>query len=214
MMLRRLACVLLLCLVGACASKPPPRPVAPPPPPPVAAIDPTVACLAGLDQRHVDFERSTDFHTPEGCGIDGAVKFKAAGVPLNRPLLLSCSTAISLADFETKVVAPAALSLGQHVTLLTSAGSYDCRGQRSDHPERLSEHGKGKAIDITGFTLEDGTRITVLKNWWGKDDKAEFLHKVAAGACKMFAVVLTPKSNKLHRDHLHLDTGPYRKCDA
>lgn len=205
---------MLLCLLGACASsKPPPLPAAPPASP-LVLVDPIAACMAGLDQRHVDFERSADFHTPEGCGIDGAVKFKAAGVPLNRPLLLACSTAISLADFETKVVAPAAASLGQHVTLLTSAGSYDCRGQRSDHPERLSEHGKGKAVDITGFTLEDGTRITVLKNWWGKDEKAEFLHKVAAGACKMFAVVLTPKSNKLHRDHLHLDTGPYKKCDA
>jgi len=213
MMLRKWACVLLFCLLGACASKPPPRVVAAPPPPP--PVDATTACMAGLDQRHVEFERTADFHTPEGCGIDGAVKFKAAGVPLNRPLLLSCSTATSLADFETKVVAPAAAAtLGHTVTLLTSAGSYDCRGQRSDHPERLSEHGKGKAIDITGFTLEDGSRITVLKNWWGKDEKAEFLHKVAAGACKMFAVVLTPKSNKLHRDHLHLDTGPYKKCDA
>jgi len=209
-MFRQWACILLFCLLGACASKPPRHAAAPPPP-----VDSTAACMAGLDQRHVEFERSADFHTPEGCGIDGAVKFKGAGVPLNRPLLLACTTAISLADFETKVVAPAALAtLGHPVTLLTSAGSYDCRGQRSDHPERLSEHGKGKAVDITGFTLEDGSRITVSKNWWGKDDKAEFLHKVAAGACKLFSVVLTPKSNKLHHDHLHLDNGPYKKCDA
>ena len=213
-MSRRWGCILLLCLVGACASKPPP-PAAALPPPPAPPLDATAACLAGLDQRHVDFERSADFHTPEGCGIDGAVKFKAAGAPLNRPLLLSCATAINLADFETKVVEPAAAAtLGHPVTLVSSAGSYDCRGQRSDHPERLSEHGKGRAVDITGFTLEDGSRITVLKNWWGRDAKAEFLHQVAAGACKMFAVVLTPKSNRLHRDHLHLDNGPYKKCDA
>jgi hypothetical protein len=214
MMVRRLACVLLLCLVGACASKPPPRAAAPPPPAPPAE-DSTAACLSALNHRHVDFERSTDFHTPEGCGIDGAVKLKGVGVPLNRPLLMACTTALSLADFEAKVVVPAATELlGKKVTTITSAGSYDCRGQRSDHPERLSEHAKGKAIDITGFTLEDGSRITVLRNWSGKDEKAEFLHKVAAGACKMFAVVLTPKTNKLHRDHLHMDNGPYHKCDA
>jgi hypothetical protein len=214
MMVRRLACVLLLCLVGACASKPPPRPAAPPPPP-VAVTDPTAACLSALNQRHADFERSTDFHTPEGCGIDGAVKYKATIIPLNRPLLMACTTALSLSDFETKVVIPAAAELlGQKVSLVTSAGSYDCRGQRSDHPERLSEHAKGRAVDITGFTLDDGTRITVLKNWGGNDQKAEFLHKVAAGACKLFAVVLTPKTNKLHHDHLHLDNGPYKKCDA
>ena len=210
MMLRRSACILLLCLVGACASKPPPQHAAAPPP-----ADPTAVCLSALNQRHADFERSADFHTPEGCGIDGAVKFKGTAVPLNRPLLMACTTALSLSDFETQVVAPTAKAMfGQPVTLMTSAGSYDCRGQRSDHPERLSEHGKGKAVDITGFTLEDGSKITVLRNWSGKDEKAEFLHKVAAGACKMFSVVLTPKSNKLHRDHLHLDNGPYKKCDA
>ena len=103
---------------------------------------------------------------------------------------------------------------GVTVTLLTSAGSYDCRGQRSDHPERISEHALGRAVDITGFTLDDGSRITVQKNWWGKDEKAEFLHRVAAGAWKLFSVVLTPKSNKLHHDHLHLDNAPYKKCDA
>lgn len=215
MIVRRWAGLVLLCLLGACASKPPQRPAAPPPPPPVVLIDPTTACLQGLDQRHVQFERSADFHTPEGCGIDGAVKFKAAGAPLNRPLLLACPTAVSLADFETLVVAPAAkATLGHPVTMVTSAGSYDCRGQRSDHPERISEHALGRAVDISGFTLDDGSRITVQKNWWGKDEKAEFLHKVAAGACKLFSVVLTPKSNKLHHDHLHLDNGPYKKCDA
>src|SRR5579859_5323944 len=102
MKLRRWAGLVLYCLLGACASKPPPPPAAPPPPP-IALIDPTTACLQGLDQRHVQFERSADFHTPEGCGIDGAVKFKAAGAPLNRPLLLACPTAVSLADFETLV---------------------------------------------------------------------------------------------------------------
>jgi len=210
---RRWASLVMLCLLGACASKPPPPPVAPPPPPP--PVDAATACLNGLTQRHVEFERSADFHTPEGCGIDGAVKFKAAGVPLNRPLLLACPTAVSLADFETQVVAPAAAAtLGRPVTLVTSAGSYDCRGQRSDHPERLSEHGLGRAVDITGFTLDDGSKITIQKNWWGKDAKADFLHKVAAGACKLFSVVLTPKSNRLHHDHLHLDNGPYKKCDA
>ena len=208
------ACVLLMCLVGACASKPPPRPAAPPPPPP--QIDATAACLSGLKQRHADFERSQDFKTPEGCGIEGAVKMKGAAIPLNRPLLMACRTASSLADFESQVVVPTAQAvLGHSVTMVASAGSYDCRNERSDdHPDRLSEHAKGRAIDITGFTLDDGTRISVLRNWSGHDAKADFLHKVAAGACKMFAVVLTPKTNALHRDHLHLDNGPYKKCDG
>ena len=208
-------CVLLMCLAGACSSKPPPPAPLPPAVPAPAPPDPVAACLAGLNQRHVLFERSPDFKTPEGCGIEGGVKMKGASIPLNRPVLMACVTSASLADFESQVVVPAAKALlGHEVTLMSSAGAYDCRGQRSNHPERLSEHGKGRAVDITGFTLDDGSKITVLRNWSGHDAKAEFLHKIAAGACKMFSVVLTPKSNALHRDHLHFDNGPYKKCDG
>jgi hypothetical protein len=210
---RRLFVIAATLALAACASKPPPPPRAPMAP--VVLIDPATACMNNLDQRHADYDRIEDFHNGEGCGIDEAVKLRGVALPLNRPLLLACPTAVSLADFESQVVIPAAqANLGHPVKTVTSAGSYDCRGQRSDHPERLSEHALGKAIDITGFTMDDGSKITVLQNWSGKDAKAAFLHQVAAGACKLFSVVLTPKSNKLHRDHLHLDNGPYRKCDA
>ena len=74
MKLRRWAGLVLFCLLGACASKPPPPAAVPAAPPPVVLIDPTAACLQGLDQRHVQFERSADFHTPEGCGIDGYLR--------------------------------------------------------------------------------------------------------------------------------------------
>jgi hypothetical protein len=215
MIWRRALAILLLGLLAACASKP----VAHPRPPLVAAapvlVDPASACFHSLDQLHVDYDRVADFHSAEGCGIDQAIRLKNLSIPLNRPLLLACPTALSLADFEAQIVIPAAqATLGHPVKTMTSAGSYDCRGQRSDHPERISEHAFGKAIDITGFTFEDGTRVTVLKNWFGKDANAAFLHQVAAGACHWFSVVLTPKSNKLHRDHLHLDNGPHKKCDA
>jgi hypothetical protein len=218
MMLRVAVAIALLSMVAACADKPPPSPVLalhPPPAPPPVLLDPAAVCLAELDRRQVDYERITDFHTAEGCGIDQAVKLKSVTVPLNRPLLLACPAALDLADFEAQVVAPAAQTLlGRRVMVITSAGSYDCRGQRSDHPERLSEHALGHAVDITGFTLEDGSRVTVLKNWSGNDANAAFLHKVAAGACHYFNVVLTPKTNRLHHDHLHLDVGRYKKCDA
>ena len=208
---RCLVLIALLFLLGACASKAPPPKPAPAP----APADSAAACLAGLDQRHVDYDRIADFHNGEGCGIDQAVKLRNPAIPLNRPLLMACPTAVNLADFEAQVVIPAAQeTLGHTVTTVISAGSYDCRGQRGDHPERLSEHARGLAIDITGFTMDDGTRVTVLHNWSGRDAKADFLHRVAAGACKMFSVVLTPKTNKLHHDHLHLDNGRYRKCDA
>jgi hypothetical protein len=201
-----------LCGCGDHASRNPSGTASPVPRPPPDAAS---SCFKSLDQRHVGYDRLADFHTEEGCGIDQAIKLKSTPIPLDRPLLLTCPTALSLADFETQVVAPSAMSaFGRKVTSITSAGSYDCRGQRSDHPERLSEHALGRAIDITGFTLEDGRRITVAKNWWGKDSSGDFLRQVAAGACRLFSVVLTPRSNRLHHDHLHLDNGPHKKCDA
>jgi hypothetical protein len=214
--MRLILIAVLFGLLGACADRKPPAHAAKPP----VATQPTRSgsadnCFKSLDQRHVVFDRLADFHDGEGCGVDQAVRLKRLEIPLDRPQLLSCPTALNLADFEIQVVAPAVMShLGHKVTAISSAGSYDCRGQRGDHPERLSEHALGRAIDITSFTLDDGRRITVAKNWWGNDSSADFLHEVAAGACKYFSVVLTPKSNRLHHDHLHLDNGPHKKCDA
>ncbi|HXP95874.1 MAG TPA: extensin family protein, partial [Telmatospirillum sp.] len=79
-------------------------------------------------------------------------------------------------------------------------------------PERLSQHAFGRALDVTGFELADGTVISVMKDWRNRGAKSEFLHQVAQGACKMFSVVLTPNYNAEHHDHLHLDIGPHKLC--
>ncbi len=193
-------------LCAACSS-------APPPPPLQAPTDPAAACLAGLDQRHVVYERLRDWHTPEGCGIQEAVRVRQSVTLWNHPGLLTCTMASRLWDFETQVVEPAAeRNFGQKVRKMWNAGTYDCRHRRSDRPQRMSEHAFGRAIDVTGFQLDDGRRVSVLRDWHGKGAKSVFLHEVAAGACRVFNVVITPDSNALHRDHFHLDIGPYRYC--
>ena len=73
--------------------------------------------------------------------------------------------------------------------------AYDCRGERGGRPERLSQHSFGRAIDISGFELDDGTTISVLRDWRDKGAKSEFLHQVAQGACRIFSVVITPNHN-------------------
>jgi hypothetical protein len=70
---------------------------------------------------------------------------------------------------------------------------------------RWSEHATGNAIDIAGFVLEDGRRISVLGDWDGEDAEARFLRAVRDGACKSFATVLSPDYNAAHADHFHLD---------
>jgi hypothetical protein len=194
--------------LAACADSP-----RPPPPSPVVSSDPAAACLAGLDQRHIVYERIKDWTTPEGCGIQAAVKVKKTDAELSRPAMMTCSLASTIWDYETNVVQPAAqATFHQAVRKIWHVGTYDCRAERSEHSERKSQHALGKAIDVTAFELDDGTKISVLRDWRDKGDKSEFLHTVAKGACAYFSVVMTPNANALHHDHLHLDIGPYKHC--
>ena len=68
-----------------------------------------------------------------------------------------------------------------------------------------SEHARANAVDIAGFRLEDGRRISVAADWNDRGDKGRFLRDVRDGACRLFSTVLSPDYNRAHRDHLHLD---------
>ena len=191
-----------------CATRPPP------PPPHAPHVTALAACLARLDRRGVVYDRVADWRTPSGCGIEGAVRVHREALAWNRPALMSCPLAATLWDFETKVVRPAARrDLGRDVVGMSNLGAYACRDERSnDHPERLSQHALGQAIDISGFTLAGGESVTMLRDWEGDGAKARFLHDVARGACRYFSVVIAPDHNVFHRDHMHVDIGPYRLC--
>jgi hypothetical protein len=87
-------------------------------------------------------------------------------------------------------------------------GDYACRGRNNQPGQRLSEHGRGRAVDVGGLTLVDGSQISVLADWPGRG-----LREMHAAACGPFSTVLGPEANAFHRNHLHLDTargrGPY-----
>ena len=68
-----------------------------------------------------------------------------------------------------------------------------------------SEHARANAVDIAGFTLADGTRISVAGDWEEEGARGRFLKEVRDGACRLFATVLSPDYNAAHRDHFHLD---------
>ena len=69
------------------------------------------------------------------------------------------------------------------------------------------------AIDISGFVLADGRRITVLGNWvGGTPAEREFLRAIHASACKRFGMVLGPNYNAAHRNHFHIEHTPGGPC--
>lgn len=215
------ACALLM---AACGTAPVRQaavaPPLPPPPPPVL-VDPDSACRADLTAAHVSFQ-ALDRYGEGKCQIANPVRITADPVPLNRPGVLGCDTARTLTRFVEDVVQPLAQKyFGQPVVRIDHLGTYDCRTRRTETASkdmggskagRLSEHAMGRAIDFSGVELADGRSISVKDNWRSAGAPGTFLHQLARDACRSFNVVLTPNHDKLHWDHIHMDTGPYTLC--
>ena len=123
----------------------------------------------------------------------------------------TCPVAIAMQLWLERGVQPAArAAFGQDVARIEHFGAYSCRRLygRDDGP--WSEHATGNAVDIAGFVLEDGTRVSVLRDWDGEDERAAFLREVRDAACTGFSTVLSPDYNAAHRDHFHFDRAPRR----
>jgi hypothetical protein len=121
---------------------------------------------------------------------------------------MDCGTAIALNKWVDKTVKPTFKRRGPVVQLQVAA-HYACRTRNNQKGARVSEHGKGRAIDISGFVMADGEVVTVLKGW-RKNPSQKQLKKIWRGACGPFGTVLGPNSDRYHADHFHLDTARYR----
>jgi len=145
----------------------------------------------------------------KACGIKDAVQITSvSGVKLSRPSMMDCGTAIALNKWVDKTVKPTFKRRGPVVELQVAA-HYACRTRNNRKGARISEHGKGRAIDISAFKMADGEVVTVL-NGWRKSPSQKQLKKICRGACGPFGTVLGPNSDRYHRDHFHLDTARHR----
>ena len=135
-----------------------------------------------------------------------------ADLPLSpAPPPTTCALGAGMHLWLRDVVNPAASEiLGKDVARVEHYGAYSCRRLYGRSDGRWSEHATGNAIDIAGFVLADGSRISVLGDWniEGGSDQARFLRQVRDGSCAMFSTVLSPEYNQAHRDHFHLDQSP------
>lgn len=152
------------------------------------------------------------------CGFADGVELQAGGARGIgfRParLGMACPVAASLALWEWQVVQPAAeRHFGSKVSEFLHLGSYNCRRMYSRETGPLSEHATADAVDIAGFVLTNGRRITLVEDWDDQGPAGAFLREVRDGACDVFATTLSPDYNDAHRDHFHLDhanRGPMR----
>ncbi|MFX0542485.1 extensin family protein [Roseovarius sp. S4756] len=145
-----------------------------------------------------------------GCGIDDAVKVRSIdGVALSQHALMDCRTAGAIKSWIAGGMKPAVGGYGGGVAQLRVAAHYVCRSRNNQRGTKISEHGKGRAIDIAGFQLRDGRTLTVLSDW-GRGQKGQILSQMHRSACGPFGTVLGPESDRFHADHFHFDTARYR----
>lgn len=146
-----------------------------------------------------------------GCGIDNAARITAVdGIPLSQPAVMDCQTARAFADWSVKGAQRAVGRQGGGIAEFGVAAHYVCRTRNHRPGARISEHGKGKAIDISHITLADGDRISLIDHWDGPRAKSRALRRMHGAACGPFGTVLGPGSDGYHEDHFHFDTASHR----
>jgi hypothetical protein len=214
---------------GAGIPIPPPRPeialpyaaapILPPPqstaaipilPPPPAAAGST--CGAVLARLGVDAAALAPMR--EGrCGIAEPIAIASLGggvTNLTAKAITECALAEKLSNWLSDTVQPQAWAiLGSKVTGLRVAASYHCRTRNGVAGAKLSEHGRGNAIDISAFKVDGRGWIEV----GGAHPQAEarFLDAIRGAACGPFTTVLGPGADAHHSDHFHLDLAARNK---
>jgi hypothetical protein len=169
-----------------------------------------MACRALLTSNGVSFQDVPDQTSGDFCAIRDALLISGGAAALH-PIgaVMTCKEALAYAVWERQVVQPAAAQLlGGPVTVIDHFGSYQCRRMYGQAVGDVSQHATANAIDIAGFELANGAKVSVEGDWADPGPKGVFLHRVRQGACGVFSVVLSPDYNAAHHNHLHLDMTP------
>lgn len=142
-----------------------------------------------------------------GCGIKDPVRVTSVdGVALSQAAVVNCDTARALKTWVRKGLKPA---FGRKdVVGLQVAASYACRPRNNVKGAKISEHGRGNAIDISAIVLADGKNIVVAEDWRRSAGKP--MKKAYRAACGTFGTTLGPDADRHHRDHLHFDIARQR----
>lgn len=157
--------------------------------------------------------RVPDRAAADGCGFSGAWAVERTSLAVGTPFVVTCPVALALAMWERHTLQPAAREhLSSDVVRIVHLGSYACRNRYGRPTGERSLHATAQALDVAGFELRDGRRVSLRAHWNGADGRAAFLRAAHAGACRWFDGVLGPDYNAAHEDHLHLEVGGGRFC--
>jgi hypothetical protein len=108
------------------------------------------------------------------------------------------------------VAIPAFEADGASLVGLDIAAAYVCRNVNDADDGELSEHARGRAIDISGFRRSDASSVSVLDAWRSREH-GDLLLEVHEGACGIFTTSIGPDSDAFHEDHFHYDVAERRR---
>ncbi len=155
---------------------------------------------------------------PGACGggdmlrVDAVLLADGKRVDIKPAPYLRCGMAESLVSWVREEAAPRVAAAGTALRVLDTYDDYECRGRNRVVGAKLSEHGKGNAIDVRAITLVDGQMMKLTDMTAPKDLRAG----LRESACARFTTVLGPGSDGYHEDHIHLDdaerSNGYRIC--
>jgi hypothetical protein len=165
-------------------------------------------CRKNLDRMGVVYRDLPTIRGNGDCGIAHPVEVSrlGGGVKLQPSATLTCEMAETLARWSKKELVPA--SRGRYfsgIDTIHQASSYSCRWVKGRTGGTLSEHGKGRALDIGAITLNNGKKIAVRKKAFWKFREKGLLQSVRSDGCDYFTTVLGPGYDADHKDHFHFD---------
>jgi len=144
---------------------------------------------------------------PGECGGRDMVELDAVRLPNHRHIeirpsaILRCAMAESFAAWIRDEASPQVATLDTTLYGVETYGSYECRGRNGVPGAKLSEHGKGNAIDVRAFVLARGHRTELTDMTLAKS----FREDLRDSACRRFTTVLGPGADGYHDSHIHLD---------
>lgn len=173
-------------------------------------------CQAELGLTGSRFAPLPDKFYGAGCSTTNSVRIDGLGGDSNEFTVtnlgaVACPLANTFAGWARFGVDRAARQIfGSPLARIETMGSYSCRNVAGTG--RLSAHSRAEAIDVSGFVLADGRRISVEGGWNATRQEREFLRVIHKSACKRFGTVLGPDYNAAHRNHFHLEHGGGSYC--
>ena len=169
-------------------------------------------CFEALARSRLEFRHLDDRPIRNGCGVVNRTEIVQSNIPYSAGFESTCALAAALYWYEQRLDVLAQDYLGENIARIEHFGTYSCRNIYGRAGARRSAHATAEAIDISGFRLENGREVSVLKHWDTDGPEGEFLRAARDEACRFFGPVLSPDYNAAHANHFHLELGRSGLC--